>query len=64
MKKKGGVIHVVAECEDCDWRTEEYKNGQAIAANHAKRWKHKVRVDVGLVFEYIGYTQTIGQTPL
>lgn len=54
MNKKGGVIHVVAECEDCNWRTEEYKNGQAIAAIHAKSKKHKVRVDVGLVFEYDG----------
>ena len=54
MNKKGGVIHVVAECEDCDWRTEEYKNGQAIAAKHAKSKNHKVRVEVGLVFEYDG----------
>jgi len=57
MNKKGGVIHVIAECQDCDWKTDSYKNGQAIAAKHAKTKRHKVLVDVGLVFEYDGRIQ-------
>jgi len=54
MKKTIGVVHVVAECKDCNWRTESYKNGQAIAAKHAKKYKHVVIVDVGLMVEYDG----------
>ncbi len=54
MKKTIGVVHVIAECKDCNWRTESYKNGQAIAAKHAKENKHVVTVDVGLVVEYNG----------
>jgi hypothetical protein len=54
MKKTIGVVHVIAECKDCDWRTESYKNGQAIAAKHAKKYEHVVIVDVGLVVEYDG----------
>lgn len=58
-KLVAAVCHVLAKCEDCDWRTEDYKNGQAMAAKHAKLWKHKVHVDVGLVFEYDGRIQDI-----
>ncbi len=31
MKKKTWKIHTIAECRDCGWRTENYKNGQGIA---------------------------------
>jgi len=54
MKKTIGVVHIIAECKDCNWRTESYKNGQAIAAKHAKKYKHVVAVDVGLMVEYDG----------
>ena len=54
MKKRFGVVHIVAECEDCDWNTQNYKNGQAIAAIHAKSHKHKVHVEVGLSVCYDG----------
>ena len=54
MKKTIGVVHVIAECKECEWRTESYKNGQAIAAKHAKKYEHVVIVDVGLVVEYDG----------
>lgn len=46
MKKSFGVIGAKAECEDCDWKTESYKNAQAIAARHAKYHKHKVNIEV------------------
>jgi len=36
MEKKFGVTHAIAECEDCEWRNEGYKNAQATAAKHAK----------------------------
>ena len=54
MKKTIGVVHVIAECKDCNWQTENYKNGQAIAAKHARKYEHVVIVDVGLIVEYDG----------
>jgi len=54
MRKKIGVVHILAECVDCGWTTGDHKNGQAIAAIHAKSHKHMVRGEVGLVFEYNG----------
>lgn len=54
MKKKIGVVHVVAECQDCDWTATAYKNAQALAAIHAKKYKHIVSGEVGLMFVYDG----------
>jgi len=54
MRKDYGVMHCVAVCQDCGWRSESYKNGQAIAARHAKAKKHKVEVDVGFFCTYDG----------
>ena len=54
MKKAIWKAHTVAECEDCGWKTGSYKNGQALAAIHAKKHKHKVNGEVGLAFEYNG----------
>ena len=54
MEKKIGKVSTVAECQDCGWRTEDYKNGQAIAAIHAKKHKHIVMGEVVLAFEYNG----------
>lgn len=54
MKKKIGVVHVFAECRDCGKMFESYKNGQALAAKHAKDHKHRVTGDIGLFFEYDG----------
>ena len=55
MKKHFGKTHTIAHCQDCDWGTEEYKNGQAIAAIHAKKHKHKVHVEVGMSGYYDGH---------
>ena len=54
MIKKLGVTNIIAQCKDCDWRAEGYKNGQAIAAIHAKSKKHKVMIEVGLSGFYDG----------
>ncbi len=54
MKRAFGVVHVFAKCEDCDWETGSYKNGQAIAAIHAKKYRHKVSVEFGLAGYYDG----------
>ena len=36
-------ISAQVECEDCEWKSESYKNAQAIAKIHAKKHGHKVR---------------------
>jgi hypothetical protein len=54
IKKAFGVVHVIAECQDCNWECQNYKNGQALAAKHAKHHKHKVIVEVGLDGYYDG----------
>lgn len=57
LVKSFGVVHCIAECEDCGWRTENYKNGQATAAIHAKSHGHRVHVEIGIAGHYDGRKQ-------
>ena len=52
MSYSYGVIHAIVECEDCEWTTESYKNAQAIAKIHAKKYGHKVSGELGISFSY------------
>jgi hypothetical protein len=54
MKKGTWKVHTIAECEDCGQVFDNYKNGQALAAQHAKKYGHVVKGEVGLAFEYDG----------
>ena len=54
MKKRIGVVHCIAECDDCGKSWTNYKNAQACAAIHAKTYKHKVSVEIGIACEYDG----------
>ena len=54
MIKSFGKTHTIADCRDCTWRSENYKNGQALAAIHAKAHKHRVSVEVGISGYYNG----------
>lgn len=54
MEKRIGVVHVYARCEDCGKEFVNYKNGQALAALHAKTHRHRVSGDVALGFIYDG----------
>lgn len=47
-----GVVDASVKCEDCGWSTESYKNAQAIAKIHAKRYGHKVSGELTISFEY------------
>jgi hypothetical protein len=49
-----GVVSAFVECEDCSWKTESYKNAQALAAIHAKKYGHRVRGDLNISFGYDG----------
>jgi hypothetical protein len=48
----GGVVHGHAECKDCCWTSESYKNILAVARNHARYYKHEVKVEIGYVYTY------------
>lgn len=54
MKKSAWKVHTVAKCDDCGWETQNYKNGQALAAIHAKKYGHTVHGEVGIAFRYEG----------
>jgi len=54
MKKKIGVVHCIAKCEDCGKEFSNYPNAQALAAKHAKKYRHKVSGEVGIAFWYDG----------
>lgn len=54
MKKETWKVHTIATCEDCGRLFESHINGQALAAQHAKKYKHRVIGEVGLVFKYDG----------
>ena len=52
MKYAYVPMAVQIECKDCEWKSESYKNGQAIAKIHAKRYGHKVRGELTIFFSY------------
>jgi hypothetical protein len=52
MAKRYGLVHAIAKCQDCGWEAGKYKNAQACAANHAKKYGHKVTGEVAYAFEY------------
>lgn len=54
MDKQFGITHGIAQCQDCNWRNEQYKNAQATAALHAKKFGHHVTVEIVLSGYYKG----------
>lgn len=57
MKKYYGVNHAYFNCTDCDKEFANYKNAQALAAQHAKKYGHTVVGDVCIGFKYDGSKQ-------
>ena len=57
MKRKFGVVHGLASCQDCGWETSSYKNCQEIAAIHARKNRHRVQVEIGIAGWYDGKAQ-------
>lgn len=49
--RRGGIVHVQAECSDCDFR-QSAKNAQGLAVQHANRTGHEVFVEVGHAYVY------------
>ena len=54
MVKRIGVVSCIALCQDCGEEFLSYKNGQALAAKHAIKYKHSVAGEVGIAFRYNG----------
>ena len=46
------IVHAIIQCQDCDWEAKSYKNAQATAAKHAKKYKHRVSGELGI---FVGY---------
>lgn len=45
-------VHAVAWCSDCGKQFDNWKNAQALAAQHAKKYGHQVRGETGFAFAY------------
>ena len=54
MRHTGGTVHGIGNCQTCGWHTESYKNAHAIAAQHARKHKHVVSVEVAYNYTYFG----------
>jgi hypothetical protein len=54
MKYNYGPVAIMVWCDDCDWKTESYKNGQAIAKKHAQKHGHRVHGELTIAFAYDG----------
>lgn len=52
MRKATWRIGAIAECQDCGWTCDNYKNAQAVGAKHAKDYNHFVRVETTLCSYY------------
>lgn len=54
MKREYGVVHGIAICNDCGWKTESYKKAQANAARHARAHGHLVQGEIACGYTYNG----------
>lgn len=44
---KVGTTHVIAQCRDCAWRSEDYRSAEGKARRHAEQLNHTVHVERG-----------------
>lgn len=57
MKYTYSPVHADVMCEDCDWKAKSYKNAQACAASHAKKYKHKTFGEIAIAIGYNGHEE-------
>jgi hypothetical protein len=48
------TTHLIGQCQNCAWRTEDYRDGDAKARRHAKEWGHEVTIERGQVYSVKG----------
>lgn len=46
-RNKLNIVHVIAQCNDCDWHTQKHTNGRSAAYQHANGKGHVVHIEVG-----------------
>ncbi len=46
------ITHTVAQCQDCEWRNEDYLTAKTKARIHSKKMMHRVVVETGNVVYY------------
>jgi hypothetical protein len=46
------LIHYLAECQDCDWSTDDYIDGPRKASDHARKTGHEVHAEAGYAIRY------------
>jgi hypothetical protein len=46
------TIHIIAQCADCEWRSEDYVYGEREAGRHAQQTGHTVSVERGQVYRF------------
>jgi len=54
MKTEKGLVHFIANCENCDWLTECHVTGQRRAAYHVKKTGHTINFESGYNGTYRG----------
>ena len=51
-KYRYGVVSADIQCLDCGWEAKGYKNAQATAAIHARKYKHRVEGEITISIVY------------
>ncbi len=46
------TVHFLAECEHCQWTTQDHLTGPAAASRHARTTGHKVTGERGSAIRY------------
>jgi hypothetical protein len=62
-RKWFATIHAIVKCEDCTWQTGSYKNAQALAKIHAKKYGHRVHGELAIGFGY-DFRDSVSVKPL
>lgn len=44
------LVHFIADCEECNFSTDDYKSGPRAAARHAAKTGHRIQGDMGYAF--------------
>ena len=47
--KAPGIIHAFAQCNECEYTTQNHTTGRRNAKTHAKRHGPRVKLDVGTI---------------
>ena len=47
-----GIVGAEIQCLDCGWEAKNYKNAQAAAAIHARKYKHRVEGEITISIVY------------